>query len=211
MSLLSRLREKQTGSLATAIPAISATQPKGETATVARIATVAVANPKGDKTAPTAIVGAGDTATASRWWLIHFPDRDPLEVACYPDATHTDILERHPDAIAAEPIPPKPTPVPACNTCQHRPPRHRESDTAPCGEPVAAGLSAVPGVIRYSPDNGKTCKAWRVRLDHDLEQSILAMAERWHYSGDELDLALDEARSDPEGWRRVVETDERGQ
>ena len=51
-------------------------------------------------------VGAGDTATASRWWLIHYPDRDPLEVACCPEATHADILERHPDAVAAEPFTP---------------------------------------------------------------------------------------------------------
>ena len=45
-------------------------------------------------------IGVGDTATASRWWLIHYPDRDPLEVACCPEATHADILERHPDAVA---------------------------------------------------------------------------------------------------------------
>jgi len=51
-------------------------------------------------------VGAGDTATASRWWLIHYPDRDPLEVACCPEATHAEILERHPDAVAAEPFTP---------------------------------------------------------------------------------------------------------
>lgn len=51
-------------------------------------------------------VAAGGTATASRWWLIHYPDRDPLEVACCPDATHADILERHPDAVAAEPFTP---------------------------------------------------------------------------------------------------------
>ncbi|MBI5936759.1 MAG: hypothetical protein HY850_02815 [Betaproteobacteria bacterium] len=51
-------------------------------------------------------LGAGDTATASRWWLIHHPDRDPVEVACYPDATHAEILERHPDAVAAEPFTP---------------------------------------------------------------------------------------------------------
>ena len=48
-------------------------------------------------------VGVGDTAPASRWWLIHYPDRDPLEVACCPEATHAEILERHPDAVAAEP------------------------------------------------------------------------------------------------------------
>jgi hypothetical protein len=48
----------------------------------------------------------GDTATASRWWLIHYPDRDPVEVACCPEATHADILERHPDAVTAEPFTP---------------------------------------------------------------------------------------------------------
>ena len=51
-------------------------------------------------------VGTGNPATASRWWLIHFPDRDPLEVACCPEATHAEILERHPDAVAAEPFTP---------------------------------------------------------------------------------------------------------
>jgi hypothetical protein len=51
-------------------------------------------------------VGVGDTATTSRWWLIHYPDRDALEVTCYPDATHAEILERYPDAIAAEPFEP---------------------------------------------------------------------------------------------------------
>ncbi|MFZ5594737.1 MAG: hypothetical protein ACOY4D_10870 [Pseudomonadota bacterium] len=106
MTLSALIRKRDTGNLATAIPAISATQPKGETATVARIATVAVANPKEEKTASPAKGGAGDTATASRWWLIHYPDRDPLEVACCPEATHADILERHPDAVAAEPFTP---------------------------------------------------------------------------------------------------------
>ena len=51
-------------------------------------------------------VGAGDTATASSWWLIHFRDLDPVEVACCLEATHAEILERHPDAVAAEPFTP---------------------------------------------------------------------------------------------------------
>ena len=104
MTLSNLIRKRDTVGVATAIPAISATQPKGEAATVARIATVAVANPTSEKTAPPVKVGAGDTVTASRWWLIHYPDRDPVEVACCPEATHADILERHPDAIAAEPF-----------------------------------------------------------------------------------------------------------
>lgn len=106
MTLSALIRKRDTGNLATAIPAISATQSKGEAATVARIATVAVANPKGEKTAPRAKVSPGDTATASRWWLIHYPDRDPPEVACCPEATHAEILERHLDAVAAEPFTP---------------------------------------------------------------------------------------------------------
>ena len=46
MTLSNLIRKRDTVGIATAIPAISATQPKGEAATVARIATVAVANPK---------------------------------------------------------------------------------------------------------------------------------------------------------------------
>lgn len=106
MTLSALIRKRDTGNLATAIPAISATQPKGEAGTVARIATVAVANPKEGQSAPPAKVGAGDTATASRWWLIHNRECDSLEVACCSEATHAKVLERHPDAVAAEPFTP---------------------------------------------------------------------------------------------------------
>lgn len=112
MSLLTRLREKQTRNLATAILAIPATQPKRGAATVARIATVAVANPEEEKTAPLPKVGADGTAT-STWWRLHYVDRDPLEVSLTPPATHAEILEWHPDAVAAEPFAPairQPTP-----------------------------------------------------------------------------------------------------
>ena len=60
MTLSSLIRKRDTGSIATAIPAISATQPKGEAATVARIATVAVANP------PEAKADTPDPATEER-------------------------------------------------------------------------------------------------------------------------------------------------
>ena len=107
MSLLNLIRGKRESvGFATATPATFATQEGGRGRTVASVATVAVAKSPQGQTAPPAKVGAGDTATASRWWLIHYPDRDPLEVACCPEATHADILERHPDAIAAEPFTP---------------------------------------------------------------------------------------------------------
>lgn len=106
MSLLSRLREKQVGKIATATPATFATHEGERGRTVASVATVAVAKSPQEQSASPAKVGAGDTATASRWWLIHYPDRDPVEVACCPEATHTEILERHPAAVAAEPFTP---------------------------------------------------------------------------------------------------------
>jgi hypothetical protein len=49
-------------------------------------------------------VAAGKKAAASRWWVIHYPDRDPVEVSCTPATTHAEILERHPVAVAAEPF-----------------------------------------------------------------------------------------------------------
>jgi hypothetical protein len=117
MSLADLIRRKSVpAKAATATPAIFATQnaargAKGEKGrTVASVATVAVANhfkPISEPLSATlAKVGAGDTATASRWWLIHYPDRDPAEVACCPDATHAEILARYPDAIAAQPFTP---------------------------------------------------------------------------------------------------------
>ena len=45
-------------------------------------------------------VGAGDTATASRRWLINFPDRDPVEVSVISGATRAEMLAWHPDAVA---------------------------------------------------------------------------------------------------------------
>lgn len=104
MTLSALIRKRGTGSLATATSAISATQPKVDVSKVATIATVAVANPKEGKTAPLPQVGVGETATTSRWWLIHYPDRDPVKVACCSEATHADILERNMDATAAEPF-----------------------------------------------------------------------------------------------------------
>lgn len=62
-------------------------------------------SPQGQTPLP-AKAGPGETATGSGWWLIHFPDRDPLEVACCPALPHAEILEHYPDAIAAEPIAP---------------------------------------------------------------------------------------------------------
>ena len=106
MSLSAMIRKRQPGNFATATPATFATHEGGKVRTVASVATVAVAKSPQGQTAPPAKVGAGDTATASRWWLIHYPDRDPVEVAFSPEATHAEVLEAYPDALAAEPFTP---------------------------------------------------------------------------------------------------------
>jgi hypothetical protein len=107
MNLAKLIRGKnEPVTVVTAIPAIFATHKQEKGATVAKIAKIAVTSPGKQKTAPPAKVSPGDTATASRWWLVHYLDRDPVEVACCPEATHAEILERHPEAVAAEPFTP---------------------------------------------------------------------------------------------------------
>lgn len=57
-----------------------------------------------------------------------------------------------------------------CPNCAHRPPLHLAIAAAPCGDPVAAGLSDVLGVISYHPHNGQTCPAWRAgETNHQTE------------------------------------------
>lgn len=103
-----------------------------------------------------------EPAAASRWWLIHYPDRNPVKVASFPPATHAEILERHPDAIAAEPINLIALePARACSTCSHR------CRSGCCGEPVAAGLSGLEGVIRYHQQGGVGCPAWQAIIPDD--------------------------------------------
>jgi hypothetical protein len=129
MSLSNLIRRKnESVGFATATPATFATPEREKGRTVASVATVAVATFSNEKTAPPPKVGAGsavmvpfdplagksprakvgasDTAPASWWWLLHYPDRDPVEVSCTPPASHAEILERYPDAVAAEPLTP---------------------------------------------------------------------------------------------------------
>lgn len=49
-------------------------------------------------------ISTADVVVAYRCWSVHYPDRESVEVSCTPPATHGEILERHPEAIAAEPV-----------------------------------------------------------------------------------------------------------
>lgn len=74
-----------------AIPATLAQAEGSETAKVAEIAEIA---------AP-----GSENGAVSRCWVLHFANnRNPLEVAISPAATRAEVLERYPDAAAAEPL-----------------------------------------------------------------------------------------------------------
>ena len=70
--LSSLIRKRGTGGIATAIPAISATRPNKGPATVARIATVAVANP--DERQSEALAAEGETSIRELLALIDTTD-----------------------------------------------------------------------------------------------------------------------------------------
>jgi hypothetical protein len=46
-------------------------------------------------------------ANTAFWrWLIHFPDREPMEVTFSPELGKSEVLKLYPDAVAAEPFDP---------------------------------------------------------------------------------------------------------
>lgn len=97
MSLSALFRKRETVGVATATVAIPAILPVVRSATVAKIARIAVANPQ-------------DAKHATSWaWLLHYPDREPVELFTSPESTLAEVLRDFPEAIAAEPIPPAPT------------------------------------------------------------------------------------------------------
>jgi len=98
MSLLDLIRGKRSGDFATAIPAIPATTEPQLGRTVARIAKVQVANQNAAKS---------DIAIAvvkSRWWMVNFRDRAPVEICCNPIAAAETVLRDIAGAVSAEAI-----------------------------------------------------------------------------------------------------------
>ncbi len=100
MTLSALIRKRSTGNLATAIPAISATQSQGKAATVARIATAAVADPDERQT----VHMAADEEAAIRAWLEQIGETDPATISevikqCQRDKDARDYFIRR--AVAA--------------------------------------------------------------------------------------------------------------
>jgi hypothetical protein len=98
MSLLDFIQGKRLVEVATAIPAIPATTEPQLGRTVARIAKVQVANVKAEKSDISIAV------LKSRWWLVHFRDREPKEICRYPLAAADKMLSAIDGAISVEAI-----------------------------------------------------------------------------------------------------------
>jgi hypothetical protein len=98
MSLLDLIRGKRTVDVATVIPAIPATTEPQLGRTVATIAKVQVANQKAEKS------DIAISVVKSRWWMVHFRDRTPVEICCNPIAAASTVLRDIAGAVSAEAI-----------------------------------------------------------------------------------------------------------
>ena len=105
-------------------------------------------------------------------WLIHFLDREPMEVWFSPAADHDEVLAAYRDAVAAEPLAEvRTTPVRievrtetaarGCSTCRHR--RRPGLSAGYCG----GGRDDLPGAyglhhpLRKLPaDEGESCASY---------------------------------------------------
>jgi len=102
MQLSTLLNKKRTGEVATAIPAISATAQPKEAPTVARIATIAVANACNEKTNTIAPLSVADEAKIMEWFSM-IGETDQVEIARVMDKCRRDpetrlyCLKQHAD------------------------------------------------------------------------------------------------------------------
>ncbi len=93
MTLSALMKKGGLCAAATAIPAIAATEEGEKAGTVARVATVAVANPPSAKSTPTAPMTA-DEESAIRAWLAHIEESDAAIVAVVLGQCRADVEAR---------------------------------------------------------------------------------------------------------------------
>ena len=193
MKIANLIRKRPREAVATAIPAIPATELGSRAASVAKIATVAVANAadlgEGGEQAVAGIAtvavakpnkgrveGTAPPIRATRW-LIHFLDREPLEVWFAPAADHDEALAAYKDAVAAEPLAgvsvsavsasvSAESTARGCSTCRHR---KRPGLSSPG---YCSGRDDLPGAYgdhhplrRLPDDQGASCTSYRPHED----------------------------------------------
>jgi len=129
-------------------------------------------NPAGEELPPAGDVHREtptDTAPPIRatCWLIHFTDREPLEVWFAPAADHAEVLAAYRDAVAAEPVPErgitKPTTstmTTSCKTCRHL--KRPGLSDGHCGgrDDLPPAYTAGHPLRRLPDDRGAGCTTW---------------------------------------------------
>lgn len=102
--LLAKL-ERAAGTAGTAgVPADVPANPLQTLAGTAGTAGTAEKDKGGGDSGETLPTGTAPPIRATRW-LLHYADREPLEVGFSPAADHAEALVAYPDAVAAEPVP----------------------------------------------------------------------------------------------------------
>lgn len=145
-------------------------------------------------------VTAQDSATHSRW-LLHFADRDYIEVTFAPPVALADVLRQYVGAVAAVPIA-DPAPKPrSCSTCRH------STRFGNCGEPVAAGLAEVFRLERH-PTGGEGCAVFEVRRIA-AEHRVEALLSAGLLDQDDAALIRQRYDDDPQQWDRLLDDIER--
>ena len=173
--LLARL-ERAAGTAGTAgVPADVPANPLQTLAGTAGTAGTAEKDKGGGDSGETLPTGTAPPIRATRW-LLHYADREPLEVGFAPAADHAEALVAYPDAVAAEPLPEVRTPIRnavrtetaarGCSTCRHR--RRPGLSAGYCGGerddlPGAYGLHHP---LRKLPDDqGASCASYQTFED----------------------------------------------
>lgn len=127
-------------------------------------------------------VAETEALLAYRHWLVHFSDRDPVEVYCNPDADFANIMQTYPDALGAVPISERipqvfteaenaewaalwrGVPATGCTSCTHS--RKPGGVTRYCSaRPDLPPAYGDGHPLRCLPDNdGAKCQQWEGRV-----------------------------------------------
>ena len=173
--LLARL-ERAAGTAGTAdVPADVPANPLQTLAGTAGTAGTAEKGKGGGDSSETLPSDTAPPIRATRW-LLHYADREPLEVWFAPAADHAEALVAYPDAVAAEPLAEVRTQVRnevrtettarGCSTCRHR--KRPGLSAGYCGGerddlPGAYGLHHP---LRKLPDDqGASCASYQTFED----------------------------------------------
>ena len=168
--LLAR-RSRAAGTAGTAdVPADVPANPLQTLAGTAGTAGTAEKDKGGSDSAETLPTDTAPPVRATRW-LLHYADRDPLEVWFAPAADHDEVLAAYRDAVAAEPLSEmlaqsvqqsvQQSAARNCSTCRHRKRPGLSAGYCGGGRGDLAGAYGLHHPLRKLPaDQGASCASY---------------------------------------------------